>query len=151
MGIDFNGSGGSIGGRTWRSYAGALASGLSVGSASTTTSSRTPVPSVDSTTGAMLNSAIWERRGDLVMSQTLPNGGYQVYLWVMENHKTNFRSFNVALEGTTVATGIGTMPLASWQRYGPYPATVADGRLDIVLVDGQAAPHIMGLEIHNAP
>lgn len=64
-------------------------------------------------------------------------------------HKSNARSFNVAIEGATVATGVGQLAKSAWQRYGPYPATVADGVLNLDLIRVLGQPHLMGLEIHG--
>ena len=148
-GVNLNGAAVTIDGNAWLSHAAALADGLSVGSASLSTSSLTPMPAVDAATRTMLNSGVWQRTGNLRLSHSLPPGDYSIYLWVMENYKSNVRSFNVAIEGATVATGVGQLAKSAWQRYGPYPATVADGALTLDLIRVVGQPHLMGLEIHG--
>ncbi len=146
-GINFNGSAVTIDGNSWTSYAGALASGLSFPSTPNVwTSQIAPVPSVDAAANAMLNSAVWNT-GSFSFSQSLSNGAYSVYFWVFENHQSNYRSFDVRLEGATVASSIGTQSYGSWVKYGPYSATVADGALSVELVKNFGDPHVMGMAI----
>jgi hypothetical protein len=97
----------------------------------------------------MLNSAIWKNNATLNIDQTVPNGSYQLYLWVMENYQSFNRKFNVVLEGTQVALEIGYLPKNSWVKYGPYTATVTDGKLDLDLVQVIDSPHIKGMAIYQ--
>ena len=146
-GINFNGSAVTIEGNAWTSYSSALSSGLSFPSAPRVwTSQIAPIPAVDGATHSMLNSAVWND-SSFSFSQTLPNGTYGVYFWVFENHQSSYRSFDVRLEGSTVASSIGTQSYGSWVRYGPYPATVADGALSVDLVKNFGDPHLMGMAI----
>lgn len=148
-GINFNGGAVTIGGNAWMSYASARADGLSMPGVNVWTSSLTPSPATDGPTSSMLNSAVWSQSG-FSFSQALPSGSYEVYLWVFENHQANYRSFDVRLEGATVASGIGTLPYLRWQRYGPYAASVSDGALSVDLIRSFGDPHLMGMEIHGA-
>jgi hypothetical protein len=56
----------------------------------------------------MLNTEL-EPSQHINFSQTLSNGSYFVYLWTVENYVSNYRSFNVKLEGTQVASAIGSL------------------------------------------
>lgn len=94
----------------------------------------------------MLNTALWST-SSFRFSQAVGAGTYDVTLWVMENYQSNVRSFDVRLEGSTVASGIGTMPLGSWRKYGPYRVSVIDGALDVELVRLFGDPHVMGMAI----
>ena len=76
-------------------------------------------PAVDSDTNGMLNTGIWGQASDVNFSQTLSNGNYFVYLWTGETYVSNYRSFNVKLEGTQVASAIGGLANNTWRRYGP--------------------------------
>lgn len=148
LGINLNGPGVTIDGLAWNGD-GEAGLGFSTTADRTATSSLTPSPAVDSATRSMLNSARWDADGDLAIRQTVASGDYDVYLWVMENYLDNARSFALRLEGTQVATGLGTLKKAEWRRYGPYAASVTDGALDLVLVKTTGQPHLMGLEIHR--
>lgn len=146
-GINFNGGAVTIEGNAWSSYSSALSSGLSVPSGTNlATTSITPSPAADADTTAMLNTALWSS-STFGFSQSLASGTYDVYFWVMENYQSNVRAFDVRLEGGTVASGIGTMPLGNWQKYGPYRVPVTDGALNVELVRSFGDPHVMGLAI----
>lgn len=149
MGINLNGAAVTIDGHLWKSYATALASGLSFSPAITRAATTvTPSPATTTDTSAMLNSAVYSS-SSWTLNQTVTNGNYNVYLWVMENYLSNNRSFNVQLEGVTVAVGIGNLTKGVWVKYGPYSATVADGSLNVGLIQGVSAPHLMGIEINT--
>jgi hypothetical protein len=146
-GINFNGNAVTLEGNAWLSYSSALANGLSVSAPELTATSVTPSPATDASTSAMLNSAIWKWGANLQLGQSLANGDYQVYLWVMENHQSNSRSFRVLLEGVQVDGAVGNLPLGGWKKYGPYRTTVADGVLNVELAPTSGDPHLMGLAI----
>jgi chitodextrinase len=147
MGINLNGNAVTIGSNAWLSYANALSNGLSVSPTPLLAStSLTPSPAADTDTNAMLNSAIYAQ-GNWTLSQTLTNGTYEVYFWVMENYQSNYRNFNIQLEGANVATGIGNMAKSSWAKYGPYRTVVSDGQLTMGVVKITGDPHLMGVAI----
>ncbi len=147
-GINFNGGAVTIEGNPWLSYSQALSSGLSFATGPQVwTSQITPVPAADPDMAAMLNSAVWTPASNLAFTQTLANGGYDVFLWILENHQTNYRSFGLRLEGATAAASVGTLAYGTWQKYGPYRVTVADGGLDVELVHATGDPHVMGMAI----
>ena len=107
-------------------------------------------PAVDSATNGMLNTGIWSQASDINFSQTLSNGNYSVYLWAVENYSSNFRSYNVKLEGAQVASAIGGLANNTWRRYGPYSVTVSDGTLNVNLERVTGDPVIQGFEIWSA-
>ncbi|MFD0670785.1 fibronectin type III domain-containing protein [Cohnella sp. GCM10027633] len=145
-GINFNGGAVTIGGNAWLAES---AAGLTLGTVSRASTTVTPSPAVDSATSSMLNTAIWNSTG-LNVAQSLANGTYQVYVWVIENHQSNYRTFNVKLEGTQVTSSpIGSLALGSWAKYGPYNVTMSDGTLNMELVKVTGDPHVMGMEIYS--
>jgi len=148
-GINFNGNAVTIEGNAWQSMTTAQSNGLSVPSFNPASTSLTPNPAVNTDTNAMLNSAIWKSGSPLAINQTLSNGTYQVYLWVMENYQSNVRKMDVKLEGTQVATNIGQLPKNDWVKYGPYTVSVSDGTLNMELVNVQDNPHIQGMAIYQ--
>ncbi len=105
---------------------------------------------MDSATNGMLNGGIWAPAADVNFSQTLTNGNYVVYLWAVENHLSNYRSYNVKLEGVQVASAIGRLTNNRWARYGPYPVTVNDGTLNVNLQRVTGDPCAQGIEIWSA-
>lgn len=156
MGINFNGPAVTIESKAWKSYATALTSGLSFpANLTVTTTAVTPGFALngitpDAATSTMLNTGVYAST-NWSMNQTITNGDYQVCLWVMENYQTNYRNFNVQLEGVTVAAGIGNLTKGAWMKYGPYPAHVVDGKLTIQLLKVVGDPHLMGVTIYHAP
>lgn len=147
--ININGNAETIGANSWTSYVSALASGFSTSSPTWGPLNITMLPLVDAATNRMLNTGLWCAGCDVTFSQTIPNGNYLVYLWMVENYRDNYRSCDVLLEGIKVASAIGTLPNNTWQRYGPYPAGVNDGRLDVSLVRITGDPAPVGIEIYR--
>jgi len=146
-GININGGAVTIEGNAWLSYSSAQASGLTVSAVNAATNTRTPSPAADADTTSMLRSEIW-RTGNATLNQTIANGNYAVYLWVMEDYQSGFRSFDVKLEGTTKGT-IATGAVGSWAKYGPYNVTVADGALTLDLVRITGDVLLQGLAIYQ--
>ena len=148
LGVNLNGAAVTIDGNAWRSDATARANGMTTSAPHVASTNVAPAPATDSATGSMLNSAIWG--GSFTVGQTIANGSYDVYVWVIENHQSNYRRFDVQVEGTTVATGVGNLMLGSWVKYGPFRANVGDGRLEVDLVKVVGDPHLMGFAVFNA-
>ncbi len=146
QGINFNGGAVTIDGNLWTAYADALNSGLSAPGADSGSTSVQIEPAVNDDFSAMLNTVIYKRQR-LEIRQTLPNGSYEVYLWILENYKTDWHSMDVKLGGRLVDQGIAKMPLGTWQRFGPYPTKVTNGALKLVLTIAKRDAHIMGMAI----
>ena len=151
-GIDLNGTGGTIDGNSWLSQSAATSSGLTItGSPMNGSNSLTPNPSVDATKAAMLRGGIYNWQGTSTgLNQTIANGGYNVYVYMMEDYYTdNSRRVNLTIEGTQVATGIGGMATNTWLKYGPYAVTVNDGVMNISFVGTAHEGSLAGLSILN--
>jgi lysophospholipase L1-like esterase len=158
-GINLAGSAVVIEGNPWLSYQQALTQGLEVQNASSWAGSY-PFqlkPATDADTTAMLSSLLYRYQPangqGFNLSQTLPNGNYMVYVWSVENHVNFFRDFSVALEGQTVASALGSLQVGEWKKYGPFPATVTDGALNLdILRTSKGDPLITGVAIfRNGP
>lgn len=147
-GINFGGDAVEIEGQVWESYSKALINGLIVPGASAIATSVKPEPAARRNVHAMLNTVICKPE-TLEISQTLPNGSYEVYLWIMENYQSNWHSLDLSLAGQTVATGIGDLAYRSWARYGPYSTTVTEGSLHLTITTNNAKidAHLMGMSI----
>ncbi|WP_017302185.1 hypothetical protein [Nodosilinea nodulosa] len=147
-GINFGGGAVVVGGNRWQSYAEALDTGLSTPGAQTATTQKIPRPYASRGTRAMLNSVIFKAQ-TLDIEQPLPNGSYDIYLWVMENYQSHWHSLNLSVEGKPVAEGIGYLPQGAWRRYGPYPIVVDNGYLRLALTthSPNVDAHLMGLSI----
>ncbi|QRN95951.1 DUF1565 domain-containing protein [Archangium violaceum] len=147
--INLAGSAVTVEGRTFSSFAEAKTQGLSIPSGyMEAQSSYTASPQVDSATGAMLNSGIWQS-GTLKLAQTLPSARYNVYLYILENYQSQYRSLTLSLEGQQVAQGLGALQKAEWKKYGPYTVQVSDGALNLDLSASAGDPHLMGLALYS--
>ena len=150
LGVNLNGGAVNIEGNLWKSEAQALQSGLRFSETPLAYVTRlNPTPDVDSDTSTMLNSVHWTR-GDWSVQQTLPNGEYDVYVWIMENYRSNVRELDIEIENTSVAQDIGTLARGNWTKYGPYSTGVEDGVLDIKLLKGRGDAHMMGFSVFNS-
>lgn len=156
-GINLNGPAVTVDGNAWISYSQALASGFTSNAPSSFagTYSFALNPTPDAATRTVLESALYRPQPPngqgFTLTQTLGNGSYDIYIWMIENHASNYRDIDVKLEGTTVATGISDLPLGSWAKYGPYRTTVTDGVLTIDLLRRtKGDPAAYGLAIFSA-
>lgn len=149
-GINFGGEAVKIEGMVWEAFESASAQGLFVQGASVLTTSMQPQPYAPPGIRTMLNSAIYKSQV-LEIEQTLPNGEYEVYLWIMENYQKDWHSLEVKLAGEIVATDIGKLSVAQWARYGGYGTTITDGvlRLSLATHNPQVDAHIMGMSIYK--
>lgn len=148
-GINLNGNAVIIEGNNWLSYSTAQSQGFSTSATNVDTTSLIWSPPADTDTSSMLNSVIWSLNS-FTMSQTITSGSYNVYFWMVENYQNNYRSMNVKLEGTQVASGIGNLVKNAWQKYGPYNVTVSDGVLNINIDKVTGDPVVAGMAIFAA-
>ncbi|RYD24273.1 MAG: hypothetical protein EOP88_00855 [Verrucomicrobiaceae bacterium] len=87
----------------------------------------------------------------LGISHPVPDGYYDVFLYVVEGQASHSRDMIVSLEGETVATGVGDLAIGEWHKYGPYRTRVSGGKLDISLEkETKGAPKIAGFTIYQA-
>jgi hypothetical protein len=147
-GINFGGEAVTIEGYSWDAYDTALANGLLVPAASSLSTSVKPIPAVPRDLRKMLNTVVYKRQ-QLDIIQPLPNGNYQVYLWLMENYAADWHSLTVQIANQPVATDIGKLALGQWQRYGAYAVPVTEGRLhlSIAIANPELDAHLMGMSI----
>jgi hypothetical protein len=157
VGVNLGGPGVVVDGNTWQSWDAARQGGASLLNGSVWSGSYTfPVnPTPPAAVKAMLESTLW--RGGTVDGQgfsvriPVSNGARDVFLWIIENHQSNFRNMNVLLQGQPAAAKIGDLPRGSWVRYGPYRANVTQGVLTMdVLRASKGDPALMGVAIFDA-
>jgi len=157
QGVNLGGPALTIEGHGWLSQAAALRAGLILNSAASFSAeySFPVIPSPDAATLKMLSSAVWKpgtvAGQGLSLVHPLPRGDYLVYVYLIENYRDAYRVLDLRLEGVTAAAAIGELPLGSWKRYGPYPVSVNDGKLNIDLVNaGRGDPGLAGYTIFRA-
>jgi hypothetical protein len=151
-GIDFSGDEVVVEGNRWlgQRQAEDAKEGLVVKGARKVTSFVEPKPAVDAQAKAMLSTGIAATAKDpLVIAQRVPNGEYDVYVWVMESVLANSRSFDL-VSGDQALSGIGELPLNGWAKYGPLRAVAKNGVIEIVAKPRKGAPALMGMAIYTA-
>ncbi len=112
-------------------------------------------PAADAQTDLLLRSLLWASGtspgGGVQLKLPVSNGTYQVYLWIVENNKNNYRLMDVVVEGVVVQSRVGELPLGAWRKLGPYTATVTDGVVDISMLNGgKGDPLVSGVALFSA-
>lgn len=153
MGVNFYGSSVTIEGDRWMSQSEAVNKGLGIQVPPSPVDSHVmnvnPVPSVDAQMRSMLNSRIYSYGGDMTLTQPLPAGDYDVYLWLFEPAGNYMRSFDVEVNGILTEQHIGRLKLGEWKKAGPYRAHIDNKPLTIHLRKVQSNPAISGMSIFS--
>jgi len=147
-GLDINGPAVTINGQHWLSASAAQAKGLLIQGAL----NGSKIMLRDGTDMArMLNTFVYanQEAGSLNLSWPIANGNYQFYLWQIENEQPNSRLYDVLAQHQPVASNLGSLLVGQWTAYGPYPAVVVDGTLNIQLIGRKGRPLLMGLSIFS--
>jgi hypothetical protein len=110
----------------------------------------TPKPAVNAAMRAILTSSVIGGKEGFSLSQTLPLGQYQVFVYVMETGFANSRSFDFELNGDVAGEAIGSLNANAWAKYGPYPLLNNSGALELTVKPRKGIPQLMGLEIWTA-
>ncbi len=100
-------------------------------------------PSTDANRAAMIRSSIWNPSGSNVTVSAVPDGAYEVYLYVWEDN--NPATFDIYLNGVLVRSGYNSGSAGHWDRLGPWATTVSDGSIRVTCSPGDA--NLSGIEI----
>ncbi len=150
VGINFAGPALTIEGDRWLSFQEALALGLSMPDIQLAHSYVRPSPETTYSITKMLNTVAFKTEA-VTLHQSLGDGPYDLYLWVMENYQSDWHSLKVSTSDQVLAPAIGQLKLGNWAKYGPYRVTVSQGRLDLTLTSNSLADaHLMGMSIFAA-
>lgn len=106
------------------------------------------VPATDSGTATMIRCSVWGSGspGARVTMTAIPSGTYKVSVYTWEDN--NSATFSLALNGTTVASGIVSGSAGTWKLLGPYTVAVTTGSLAITTAGGSA--NLSGVVLQNA-
>jgi hypothetical protein len=145
-GVNLGGDAVVIAGERWLSQEQALASGLTLGPG-TVVAPATSIAAarLDFDTKTMLDNGC-TAPATVQVGQSLPNGSYEVTLWVACADGLDLGQFALFVDGAAVTPGTPGQSAGSWARLGPYPAAVAQRRLDLALT-GLGRAHLAGLTI----
>lgn len=144
-GINLGGDQVTIDGQRWLSHGLALANGLTLG-AETTIAPPEPIAAtrLDFDTKSMLDGGL-VASGQVKLSQRLPNGDYEVTLWMAGPQGVDPALLVLRLCDSDVTIGT-TTGAATWARLGPYRTSVRKHQLDMVIA-GLGGAHLAGLAI----
>jgi len=150
MGVDFFGGQTTIEGNRWMSHKEALANGLLIRSSDNNTASQIvnfdPIPAVDADMRKMLNSRVYSMAAPIDFMQPLPNGEYEVVMYIFEPHRNGSRVFDVEINGALAKRGVGRLKMREWEK-AVMNATVRDGQLNIHVINTNGNPAISGMAI----
>ncbi|MFN8419513.1 MAG: DUF6605 domain-containing protein [Anaerolineae bacterium] len=103
-------------------------------------------PTTDTNRATMISCSRQHWAHNVVMS-AVPNGQYQVSLYVwLDWADPNPATFSIQIEGTTVVSNYKPGPAAGkWDKLGPFNVTIADGTINVTTSGGIG--NLSGLEV----
>jgi hypothetical protein len=151
-GICLGGEALDLEGRRWLTQAQALSGGLTLSPGKAVSESFQPAPAVDAGMAQMLTTGFESAGSELRAVQELPDGIYQVALWLGEGKAANAHLSELEIQGVRMPQPIGHLAKGGWAKYGPFLAKVKDQHLAVVLhARGASPPRLMGLAIYSSP
>ncbi|HEY6533380.1 MAG TPA: PQQ-dependent sugar dehydrogenase [Acidimicrobiales bacterium] len=98
----------------------------------------TLTPATDASTATLVRCSVWGTAANpaRVAMTGIPNGSYQISLHAWEDNAS--QTIALAINGTTVQSGIVSGAAGSWRLLGPYPVTITDGTLTVSTSGGEA-------------
>ena len=142
--INLGGPSLSFEGKTFE--ASAQAADLVAGPYSFTDETVTLIPAVtDANKAKMLRGSIfgYGTLGGQVKLSNVPNGNYNVYLYVWEDNSSE--TYSLKLNAQTVESAYQSGPPGTWRKLGPYPVNVTAGSIEMSSSGGAA--NFSGLEV----
>jgi hypothetical protein len=139
-GYDLGGTGATVDGNAWQ--AGSTAD-LKLNGTDFGNQWLTLAPAADASRDAMLKN--WKQHWafDIAMGN-VPNGSYQVYVYVVQDwDDPNAKPVNFKLEGQNVG-GYTPGKAGSWQKLGPFTASVTDGAINLT---ASGLSNVAGIEV----
>ncbi|QDU92815.1 DUF1553 domain-containing protein [Lignipirellula cremea] len=102
-------------------------------------------PATDVSRATMIRSSRWG--GNRLELTNLPAGSCSLFLYVWEDNREE--TFAIAVNGQTVDPAYRSGEAGHWEKLGPWPANVIDGR--IVITSKGGAANFSGVEIWTGP
>jgi hypothetical protein len=99
-------------------------------------------PPTDRNRTRMIRTSRWGNNVSVTLTD-IPSGDYQVCLYVWEDN--NAVNFSVSLNGKVVVPRYDSRSAGHWERLGPWPVTVTDGKITLSGSGGDA--NFSGIEV----
>ena len=87
--------------------------------------------------------------GKVGLNQVLPNGDYNLAIWVAGTAEASWKDLQLSINGEVVALGPVADKADRWRRLGPFRFTVKEKSLALV-VSGLSKTHLAGLALNAA-
>jgi hypothetical protein len=100
-------------------------------------------PPADGQRAALVRTSVAAREGTTLALENVPNGTYQIYLWVWEDNES--QSYDLLLEGKVVQAKHQSGPAGTWSKLGPWVIDLMDGEINLAAKGGTAC--FSGLEV----
>ncbi len=100
-------------------------------------------PPAEGTRASMIRSSVHGKGGTSVTLNQVPNGTYQVYLYVWSAGEP--QTYDVISRGKVILPKFQSGPAGRWEKLGPFDIAVTDGIIDLAARGGQA--DFSGIEI----
>ena len=145
--LNLNGTALSIDGNSWQSSTGASNFNYAqTGGGVFANQGVTLIPATDANRATMIRSSVWGNTVNLNVT-SVPSGSYDVYLYVWEDNQN--QTFSIALEGIVVIPTYNSGSAGTWNKLGPFRASITDGEINVSANGGHAC--LSGIEIWTAP
>ncbi|WP_302467604.1 Ig-like domain-containing protein [Pontibacter vulgaris] len=102
-------------------------------------------PTTDANRATMIRSSIYSSSARVTLT-SVPNGTYNVYLYVWEDN--NAQTFSVSLNGSVVQSNYNSGAAGTWKKLGPWTTTISNGSINVTTSGGTA--NLSGIEVWNA-
>jgi hypothetical protein len=103
-------------------------------------------PPTDPDRARMIRSSVWDSNGSGVTLKGVPEGTYQVYLYVWEDNESV--TFDITLNGSVVQGGVKSGSAGQWKKLGPWTTPVTHGRIEVTCSPADA--NLSGIEVWRA-
>jgi YD repeat-containing protein len=137
--INLNGTALTLDGNAWE---GSTAPNYSTVGTTFCNQGVTLVPATDANRATMIRCSVWSNTAQVTLS-AVPNGTYDVYLYVWED--TSSETYSIALKGQTVQANYVSGAAGTWAKLGPWPVTITDGTIVVSTTGGVA--NLSGIEV----
>lgn len=94
------------------------------------------IPAPDSALAPLLRRAVVHNLGTSVSLINIPNGAYQIFLYVCA--EGNPRVYDIQIAGRIVQSKVQSGPAGTWQKLGPWTVDSSGGLLEIAAKGGEA-------------
>jgi len=147
-GIAFGGGSVSIGGNAFLSRTDALQAGLTIAPGpAPAADGAISAPGLDFDLKAMLDGGLSSVDSMVRFSQVVPNGTYDVQVWIANEQGIGDSLPRVSLQGVAATSAVHEEHASTWCSLGPYRGTVTTHNLD-VQVDGLGRSRLCGMALY---